>query len=779
MSTRKKYKDPKAAREAKNYSQPVPSREAVIEVLSDRDEPVSSDKLLSALGVSSENDIESMSRRLRAMERDGQILKNRRGRYGLVSRMDMISGTITGHADGFGFLIPDDAGEDLFLSPKQMRKVFHGDRVIGIVTGIDKRGRREGNIVEILEHRHQFIVGKYICQANVGFVIPDDKRLSQDIIIPPGKEGAARPDQIVNAKITKQPDSRSQAVGEIVEVLGDQMAPGMEIEMAVRKYELPFSWPTATDKEASQFTENVPDSAKSGRIDLTGLPLVTIDGEDARDFDDAVFCEKNGKDWRLLVAIADVSSYVKQGSHLDKEAYNRGTSVYFPNRVIPMLPEVLSNGLCSLKPEVDRLCMVCEINITAAGKVKNYKFYEAVMRSHARLTYNEVAAMLVDGDVRLRKKHGHLLPDLENLFNLYKILFKARFKRGAIDFDIPETRIIYDDSGRISDIAATERNHAHRLIEECMLLANICAADCLESARMPAPYRVHAGPTADKLSALREFLFELGLSLAGGDKPQAQDYARVLEKIKGKPEARLVQTVMLRSLSQAIYSPENIGHFGLAFSHYAHFTSPIRRYPDLMVHRRLKEIVNNKKKNIPKSEQHDRMERVIVRSEHCSMAERRADEATRDVVRWLKTEYMMDKVGQEYEGIVSGVTNFGLFVELKDVFVEGLVHITSLGNDYYHFDPVKHRLTGERTKQTFSLGDLITVQVVRVDLDEARIDFELKGVRAKNVRGKKNSHRTKSSAPKSVIKNKNRKGKTNKKKSKKRTRKKTGKKRSR
>ncbi len=777
MSTRKEYKDPKAEREAKNYAHPVPSREAVIAILSDRDEPISGDKLLSALGVSSENDIESMSRRLRAMERDGQILKNRRGRYGLVSRMDMISGTITGHADGFGFLIPEEGGEDLFLSPKQMRKVFHGDRVIGIVTGIDKRGRREGNIVEILERRHQFIVGKYISESNVGFVIPDDKRLSQDIIIPPGKAGTARPDQIVNAKITKQPDVRSQAVGEIVEVLGDQMAPGMEIEMAVRKYELPYSWPAAAEQEASQFSENVSESSKSGRIDLTGLPLVTIDGEDARDFDDAVYCEKNGKDWRLLVAIADVSSYVKRDSQLDKEAYNRGTSVYFPNRVIPMLPEILSNGLCSLKPDVNRLSMVCEINITAAGKIKNYKFYEAVMRSHARLTYNEVAAMLVDGDVELRKQNSQLLPDLENLFNLYKILTKARFKRGAIDFDMPETRIIYDDSGRISEIAATERNHAHRLIEECMLLANICAADCLENARMPAPYRVHAGPTIDKLTALREFLFELGLSLAGGEKPQAQDYARVLEKVKGKPEARLVQTVMLRSLSQAIYSPENIGHFGLAFSHYAHFTSPIRRYPDLMVHRRLKEIVNNKKKTIPESEHRDRLERVITRSEHCSMAERRADEATRDVVRWLKTEYMMDKVGEEYEGLVSGVTNFGLFVELKDVYVEGLVHITSLGNDYYHFDPVKHRLTGERTGQTFSLGDAITVQVARVDLDEARIDFELKGVQQKKIKKGKPGDTTKKRLTAKL--NKNKKGKTNKKKNKKRTRNKTGKKHSR
>lgn len=730
MSTRKKYKDPKAAREAKNYSHPVPSREAVIELLSARDEPVSSDKLLSALGVSSENDIESMSRRLRAMERDGQILKNRRGRYGLISKMNMISGTVTGHADGFGFLIPDEGGEDLFLSPKQMRKVFHGDRAIGCVTGIDKRGRREGSLVEIIERRHHSIVGKFIFDSNVGFVIPDDKRLSHDILIPADKVGAAKPGQIVTAKIIKQPDQRSQPIGEIIEVLGDHMAPGMEIEMAVRKYELPYTWPDAVENEANQFSIDVPASASTNRIDLRKTPLVTIDGEDARDYDDAVFCERKGKDWRLLVAIADVSSYVKPNSNLDIEAYSRGTSVYFPNRVIPMLPEVLSNGLCSLKPDVDRLCMVCEMNISAAGKIKSYKFYEAVMRSHGRLTYNEVAAMLVDGDAGLRIKHDQLIPDLENLFNLYKTLHKARAKRGAIDFDVPETRIFYDDSGRINKIAATERNDAHRLIEECMLVANVCAADCLDNASIPAPYRIHAGPTEDKLSALREFLFELGLSLPGGDKPQAHDYADVLDNIKGKPEARLVQTVMLRSLSQAVYSPENIGHFGLAFTHYAHFTSPIRRYPDLMVHRRLKESINKKKK-FSSQESHERLERVTVRSEHCSMAERRADEASRDVIKWLKTEYMMDKVGEEYDGIISGVTNFGLFVELKDIFVEGLVHITALGNDYYQFDPVKHRLMGERTKQTFGLGDMVTVQVARVDLDEARIDFELKGVEPK------------------------------------------------
>jgi len=731
MSTRKKYIDPKKKREAGKYEHPVPSREAVIEILGRQSKPLSQSELFEDLGVLSERDMDSMGRRLRAMERDGQILKNRRGRYGLVNRMNMIAGTITGHPDGFGFLIPDEGGEDLFLSPKQMRKVFHGDRVIGCVTGIDKRGRREGSIVEVIERRHHSIVGKYVFDADIGFVIPDDKRLSQHIIIPSDKTGNARPDQIVTAKIVKQPDQRAQPVGEIIEVLGDHLAPGMEIEMAVRKYELPYTWPDAVKKDAGNFTEEVPESAKVNRKDLTEIALLTIDGDDARDFDDAVYCERSGKSWRLLVAIADVSTYVKPGSSIDTEAYKRGTSVYFPNRVIPMLPEILSNGLCSLKPDVDRLCVVCEMNISSEGKVRNYEFYEAVMRSHARLTYNEVASILVDGDVQLRKKYDRLVPNLEDLYYLYKKLFSARAKRGAIDFDVPETRIYYDDAGRISNIAATERNDAHRLIEECMLIANVCAADRLENAGIPAPYRIHAGPTSDKLTALREFLFELGLSLPSGDKPKAHDYANVLKKIQGKPEARLVQTVMLRSLSQAMYSPENIGHFGLAFSHYTHFTSPIRRYPDLMVHRRLKEA--NKNYKLKTGMKQEQQERVLIRSEHCSMTERRADEATRDVIRWLKAEYMMDKVGQEYEGIISGVTSFGIFVELKDIFVEGLVHITALGNDYYIFDPVKHRLQGERTKQVFRLGDQVSVQVTRVDLDEAVIDFELTGYKPKKI----------------------------------------------
>lgn len=709
-----------AEREARRYEHPIPSREAVMACLEQHDNPLSYDDLTAELGISSRQDHEHFSKRLRAMQRDGQLLQNRLGLYGLVSRLDMICGTLTGHPDGFGFLIPDDGSEDLFMSPREMRKALHGDRVMGHVTGTDRRGRKTGAVVEVLEHRHQQVVGRYIEESGTGFVVPEDKRINQDFLVPADKRAEAGDGQMVIAQITVQPSVRKQPVVEIIEVLGDHMAPGMEVEVAIRKYELPHQWPDTVEEEARVFGESVEDKAKKGRLDLRDLPLVTIDGEDARDFDDAVYAENNGKGWRLIVAIADVSHYVKPDAPLDQEAYKRGTSVYFPNRVIPMLPEALSNGLCSLNPKVDRLCMVCDMHINTEGHIKGYSFHEAVMRSHERLTYTEVAAMLVDRDARLCKQYQHVLPHLEDLYSLYRALNNVRKRRGSVDFDLPETRIIYDDNGKIDRVVATERNDAHRLIEECMLAANVCAAKFLEKNEIPAPYRVHAGPTDEKLGELREFLFELGLSIGGGDDPQAEHYAQVLEAIKGRPEYRLVQTVLLRSLSQAIYSPDNIGHFALAYPQYAHFTSPIRRYPDLMVHRAIRGRLQNQKRSL-----FEPYNAVKTHAEHCSMTGRRADEANWDVIKWLKTEYMMDKVGEQFEGVISGVANFGIFVELKEIFVEGLVHITSLGNDYYHFDPTGHRLEGERTHETFRLGDHVKVKVSKADLDEARIDFEL------------------------------------------------------
>lgn len=710
--------DPMADREAQKYEFPVPSREAIMAQLSKCGEPLSFKRLAADLGVEGERDLESFSRRLRAMERDGQLVKNRRGRYGPLEKMDMVRGRVLGHPDGFGFLVPDEGGEDLFLSPREMRQVLHGDRAVARISGLDQRGRKEGRIVEVLERQHRTVVGRFVQEGRIAFVAPSDKRISQDILVPAGDEGGARNGQIVVVQITEQPGQRGQVTGRIIEVLGDHLAPGMEIEVAIRMYELPHEWPEAVLSETSGLHPEVPQSAKANREDLRQVPLVTIDGEDARDFDDAVYCERVGKGFRLLVAIADVASYVTPGTALDEEAYQRGNSVYFPNNVIPMLPEILSNGLCSLNPNVDRLCMVCEMHINGRGKVERFRFFEGVMRSQARFTYTQVAAMLVQRDAALRKQYAELVPHLEQLYELYQVLNRARKARGAVDFELPETKILFDAQRKIERIVPLERNDAHKLIEECMLAANVCAAEFLIEHKAIVPFRVHAGPTAEKLSALRQFLFELGLELGGGDEPQARDYAKLVAAVSGRPEGRLVHTVLLRSLSQAVYSPDNIGHFALGYPNYAHFTSPIRRYPDLIVHRHIKAILH--KRNLSVDLNH-----ASVQGEHLSTTERRADEATRQVTRWLKVEYMQDKIGEEFDGIISGVTSFGFFVELSDIFVDGLVHISSLGNDYYHFDAGSHRLIGEHTRTIFRLGDPVRVKLVRADLDDAKVDFEL------------------------------------------------------
>jgi ribonuclease R len=737
MSTRKRtpiVEDPYAGREAAKYEHPVPSRELILGLLKEAGKLLTFDEICDGLQIAGERDREAMSRRLRAMERDGQVHRNRKARYGLTNRLDMISGSVIAHPDGFGFLAPDDNSGDLFLSPREMRKAMHGDRVMGQETGLDARGRREGIIIEVLERRHRIVVGRYE-NDGIARVVPADKRLTQEIFIPADMPTTARPGQIVEAEITQYPSAKSRGMGKIVTVLGDHMAPGMEIDVAIRKFELPHSWAPEVLVEAGQFGETVPATVSGTRKDLRSIPLVTIDGEDARDFDDAVYCARDGKGWRLIVAIADVSYYVRPDTALDQEAYQRGTSVYFPDRVIPMLPEALSNKLCSLMPDVDRLCMVCDMRISAQGKIGSYEFYAAVMRSHARLTYNKVAAILVDGDETLRRQYAKLVPDLENLYALYKVLHRVRLDRGAVDFELPETKIVFDPNRKIERIVAVQRNDAHRLIEECMLAANVCAAEFLQKNKVPTPYRVHAGPTPEKLSNLREFLFEFGLSLGGGDEPTADDYAEVLARVAGRPEARLLQTVMLRSLSQAIYSPDNIGHFALAYASYAHFTSPIRRYPDLMVHRSIKDqlekrsgkgkVTHSIKRILGRKPDEALMEKVKRQSEHCSMTGRRADEAVWDVIKWLKSEYMMDRVGDHFPGIISGVTNFGLFIELDEIFVEGLIHVTSLGNDYYHYEPKRHCLIGERTRRMYRLGDGVTVRVVRVDLDDAKIDLEL------------------------------------------------------
>ncbi len=714
--------DPHRQREQEKYENPVASRELILEILKKSRGPMSRKALAKKLKYDDEARLEGLRRRLRAMERDGQLVRNRRNAWLPITEAELVKGRVTAHPDGFGFLIPDEGGEDLFLSPKQMRSLLHGDRIVARVTGIDRRGRREGALVEVLERAHHQIVGRYQHEGGIGVVIPDNKRITQDILVPEGRGGDARPGQIVVVAITEQPTRHSQPIGKIVEVLGEHMAPGMEIDIALRNHELPHVWPEAVLRQIEKLGAEVPEEAKANRVDLRDMPLVTIDGEDARDFDDAVYCEPLGDGWRLVVAIADVSAYVEPGTPLDEEARARGTSVYFPKQVIPMLPEVLSNGLCSINPNVDRLCMACEMTLDHNGKLLEYRFLEAVMRSHARLTYNEVAKIVVDRDADRRQAWGELTPHLDHLHEFYTVMKKARERRGAIDFETTETVFEFDEQRKISDIKPAERNDAHRMIEECMIAANVAAAKFLKARQIPGLFRIHDGPKAEKVEDLRQFLAELGLKLGGGNKPSPQDYSRLLRQVAGRPDFHLIQTVMLRSLSQAQYSPDGkVGHFGLALKDYAHFTSPIRRYPDLLVHRAIRHMLRGGK---PRNYSY-KYDDMVALGEHCSMCERRADEATRDVVDWLKCEYMLDRVGETFTGTVTGVTSFGLFLELDEVYVEGLAHITSLPADYYSFDPVGHRLIGKNSNRVFRLGDRLDVLVARVDLDERKIDFAM------------------------------------------------------
>jgi ribonuclease R len=733
----KKHKDPNYHLEAKKYANPIPSREYILSVIEAAGLPMTYAELSEALPVEGEEQLVALHRRLRAMEREGQLLRNRRGAYGLAEKMDLVRGKVQGHADGFGFLVPEEGSDDLYLSARQMRQVFHGDEVLARVSGVDRRGRLEGTIVEVLQHNTEEVVGRCYFDQGIALLIPDNPRLGHEIILPEGETGNARHGQYVNVEITAQPGWRSRPTGRVIEVLGDHLAPGIEIEVAIRSHEIPHIWSRAAVREAKRFGKQPSAKDKEKRFDLRALPFVTIDGEDARDFDDAVYCEaKKSGGWRLWVAIADVSHYVQVDSALDEEALKRGNSVYFPNHVIPMLPEALSNGLCSLNPHVDRLAMICEMSISTQGKLSRYRFCEGVIRSHARLTYTQVGKLLTDeaGD------HGvepELIAPLHTLHKLYKALHRARQVRGAIDFDTVETRILFNAERKIEDIVPVHRNDAHRLIEECMLCANVAAARLLEKHKLPGVYRVHQGPNPEKLKNLKAYLGEAGEYLGGGEDPTPADYQQLLQRVQGRPDAEVIQTVMLRSLSQAVYQPENEGHFGLNYPAYAHFTSPIRRYPDLLTHRAIRYLVRSRVasshvQRVPGASCLARkaifpydMQAMLQFGEHCSMTERRADDATRDVEAWLKCEYLQAHIGSVFEGVITAATNFGVFVELTDIYVEGLVHISSLKKDYYHYDAARHRLLGERTRQSYSLGDPVTVQVVRVDLDERKVDFEL------------------------------------------------------
>jgi len=643
---------------------------------------------------------------LEALERAGDIVRNRAGSLLVAKRIAVVAGRIEGHPDGHGFLRPEDGSAQVFLPPTEMREVLHGDRAAVRVVGRDHRGRPTGMIVEVLERGSRRIVGRLHKEHGVMLLVPEDRRIAHDIVVPAAEAGKAKAGEVVTVDLIAQPSKHAQPMGRVAEVLGHHADPGMEIEIAVRKFGLPYEF----SKKAMAIAKALPDTVQlddigRDRKDLRDLHFVTIDGETARDFDDAVFCRREGRGFRLWVAIADVSHYVRHGDALDAEARERGTSVYFPRRVIPMLPEKLSNGLCSLNPNVDRLAMVCEMAISPQGEIAQYEFYNAVFRSQARMTYTEVWSQISS-----KKAKEHLL----NLYDVFKVLLEERHRRGAIDFETVETRMIFDAKGKIERIVPEPRNDAHRLIEECMLAANVCAGRFVARHHHPALYRVHDVPAAEKVDALRAFLAELGLQLPGGEIPRPKDYAQLLERIRKRPDFALLQTILLRSLKQAVYSPENLGHFGLAFEAYVHFTSPIRRYPDLVVHRVIKSLLEKKSYSVGD---------WGALGRHCSETERRADDASRDVENWLKCYYMRDHVGNTFSGTITGVTPFGLFVTLDDYFVDGLVHISELGRDYFQYDATRHVLMGERTRKRYRLADRMKVKLVRVDLDSRKIDL--------------------------------------------------------
>ena len=655
------------------------------------------------------------------MERDGQIIRNRRGEFGLIDRMDLVTGRVIGHRDGFGFVRPDDASADLFFSPRQMRSLMHGDRVVARVMKVDRNGRREGALVEVIERGVGKVVGRLWRESGVAFVRPHNSRIHHDVLVPPDASSEACDGDYVVARVTEPPTRRHPPIGVVEEVLGDRMLPGMEIDVAIRAYELPVAWPEDVESEAAALPARVRSADVEGREDLRGLGFVTIDGEDARDFDDAVYSEPTARGWRVVVAIADVSAYVHPGTALDDEARLRGNSVYFPDRVIPMLPESISNGLCSLRPHEDRLCLGCELIVTGSGRVHRSRFFEGVIRSRARLTYTEVSGALERGEAGVREKLGTAAPMLDALRDAYTALRRARDERGAIDFDMPETRVVLGPDGRVVRLEPAARNVAHRIIEECMVAANVAAARFLERHRLPVLFRIHEGPSPDKVEELRAFLDEFGLKLDGGDAPEPRHFAAVIENAVSRPDAHLIQTVMLRSLSQAAYAPGNAGHFGLAHRAYVHFTSPIRRYPDIVAHRAIRHVL---RRGRPGEFEPARGSSLAMLGDHCSMTERRADDATCDAIAWLKCEFMLDKLGEVFDATITGVAAFGVFVTLDEVFVEGLVHVSVLGSDYFHFDPVRHQLRGERSHRSFRLADRMRVRVAKVDLDERRVDFE-------------------------------------------------------
>jgi ribonuclease R len=706
---------------SKRIDAPAPGRSQILALLDKHGEPLRHIDIARALEVEGEDSREILWRRLRAMVRDGQLMQTRRNAFGIPRRMDLLKGRVSGHRDGFGFVIPDDGGADLFLSPREMRKVLHGDRVMAAVTGTDRQGRREGMVVEVLERANECIVGRYVEENGIALVVPDDPKISQDVLVPLPDTAGARPGQIVVAEIVTEPSERQPPIGKIIEILGQSGAPGMATEIAIRSHGIPYLWPEGVEADAQAFGEAVPEDMKSGRKDLRKLPLVTIDGADARDFDDAVYARRQDKGWHLVVAIADVASYVTPGSALDDEAVLRSTSVYFPGRVVPMLPEALSNGLCSLNPGADRLCLACEMTVSDAGKVQRSRFVAGVMKSAARLTYGQVAEYFQSGALKHHDKLKQVKRSLDDLHGLYRALRTAREKRGAIDFESTEYGFVFDQRGAVRDLVPKQRNDAHMLIEECMILANVQAARFLLKNDRPVPYRVHAPPPGAKLEAFAEFLRTQGIKVPWRDKPEPRDFEAVVKAVEGRPDEHLIMAIMLRTQSLAAYQPANEGHFGLALKAYTHFTSPIRRYPDLLVHRAIHHLLRQQPKaKYPYSE--EQMSELCAR---CSHKSRRAEEAEREVIDRLKCAWIETRTGEEFDGMVSGVTSFGLFVELDHGQVSGLVHVTGRPNDYSQYDPVAHSMTGERRGRVFQLADRVRVRVASVNMDDRKVDFDL------------------------------------------------------
>jgi ribonuclease R len=711
----------RGARTSKQSSTDALNGDGVLAALRAAGRPLPFDELAVQLGASSKVR-RTLTELLDQLMRAGSLIRNRRDEYCLRDRLGLLVGTVSGHRDGYGFVhMEDRAQPPVFLAHRQMQQVMHGDRVAVRIVGQDRRGRPEGNIVEVIERGTREIVGRLYDEEGACFVVPDNPRIGHRVLVPRQQLNGAKAGQIVLLKLIEQPSRIAQPLGHVARVLGEHAAPGMETEIAIHSHGLPFEFPPEVVREAEQFGDSVRSSAKRAREDMRSLPLVTIDGEDARDFDDAVYCEPLKDGWRLLVAIADVGSYVAHGTALDEEAINRATSVYFPNRVLPMLPEALSNGLCSLNPQVDRLCMVCEMRVSRQGKVTRSRFFEGVMCSVARLTYTEVAGYLAGRNAQQFPLAASVGSQLQALHEVFRALFAARVERGALDFDAQELKVRFDTQGRIAAFVEQSRNDAHRLIEECMIAANVEAAKFLKKHRIPTLYRVHGTPEEDRVEQLREFLKGFAITLPQDRALTPQDFSAILRRVADNEEARLIETVVVRSMPQAVYQPANIGHFGLSLEHYAHFTSPIRRYPDLIVHRGIRHVLRGgNAADLP-----EELRNMEAMGQQCSLKERRADEATRDAMSWLKCQYMQSKIGEEFDAMVTGVVDFGLFVQAKGLQIDGLVHVSALGSDYFTRDASGYRLVGAGSKRVYRLGDHLRVRLINVVIDERKIDFEL------------------------------------------------------